>query len=209
MPRWMIDFDSVLSNTFKHQIERVNQKFGILLSHEDFTDWDVNKVLNEEQASFMWGDQVFLNDDFQRECTAVPHAVETVSWFLGQGHECVVVSDRPQALYDATRDWLDIRGLTIPLYLTRSVVSKSDQDASIPTKQDVVRELNLTRIVDDAPHHAEAFSTMPDIDVVYLMDTPSNQHVWQHHSIVRVFGWDEIYQTEQRIAALARLGVFV
>ena len=208
MQRYMIDFDSVLSNTFKHQIERVNEQFGLTLTHDDFTSWDVSDVLNEEQESYMWGNQVFFNNDFQMECTAVEGAVDTVLWLRDQGYECVVVSDRPQALYEATRVWLDVRGLTIPLMLTRSLVSKSDQDPNIPTKQDIARELHLTRIVDDAPHHAEAFSVMPEVDIVYLMDTPSNQHVESHSKILRVYGWDEIEYAEMRIDQLQRLGVF-
>ena len=194
--RWLIDFDSVLSNTFKHQIERLNERFDLSLTHEDFTSWDTSKFLTEEQADYMWGNEVFLNPQFQLECSAVPYGIFVVRLLVSIGDECVVVSDRPRELYDVTRLWLDQHELRIPLFLTRSHISKSDQDASIPTKQDVVRLLGLTKAVDDAPHHATAFRDMPEMGRVYLMDTPSNQDVVETPKITRVRSWFDVYEHE-------------
>lgn len=197
---WMIDFDSVLSNTFKHQIEKVNERFGTRLTHEDFTSWNTDGVLTPEQADYMWGEEVFLNTRFQLECTPVEGARQAIAELVSRGDECVVVSDRPRALYDVTRYWLDANRFFLPLVLTRSAISKSDQNIEVPTKQQVVTALGLTRIVDDAPHHAIAFSQMPEVDIVYLMDTPSNQFVEENGTIVRALSWDEIRYAEARRA---------
>jgi len=194
--KWLIDFDSVLSNTFVHQIEKLNEEFGLSMTHEDFFDWDTRKFLTKEQADFMWGPEVFLNEDFQIECTPIEGGRQFLQKLVARGDDFVVVSDRQDALYDVTSRWLERNIGSCKLFLTKSPKYMGSQSSGM-TKQDVVVDLGLNKIVDDAPHHAVPFASIESVERVYLMNTPSNQHVEETDKIVRAHGWSHVERMER------------
>lgn len=189
--RWLIDFDSTLCNTFLSQIEALNQHFGTSHTVEEFTDWGMTN-LNEEEIAFIWGKDCWLNDDLHRNATTVPHSVETLRAMIDSGEEAFVVTDRGAHLHEVTKEWLANHGLgDVEVFFTRSPFSKSDQDMSIPTKSQVAYYKRMNVVVEDAPHHSMSLAQRSFIDKVYLIDTPSNRHV-AHPKITRITSWREI-----------------
>jgi hypothetical protein len=194
---WLIDFDMTLSQTFTTQIDWLNDAFGSEYTANSFKDWHSERVLSKEEAAFMWGEDCFLNPDFQMSVPMVEDADIAIRTLLDNGHGVVIVSDRPPSLYDVTYSWIDKNiGEILPVILTRSLHSKSSTNDSIPTKQDIADKLKLTYVVDDAPHHAQEFAFMPNIERVYLVDTPSNRFVPQSDVLVRAESWLHILEEE-------------
>lgn len=191
MGKYLLDFDSTLSATLFHQIEEVNNKFQTNYKPEDFVHWKTETILTEEQAEYMWK-TLFLSEDFQASCEPVPGAIEGAHRILGCSQGAIVVSDRPQQLYDVTREWLDQQGLAqVPLIFTRSVHSESDQHSHIMTKAQIAYLHKLTHVIEDAPHHAFGLAERDYIRHVYLLDTAYNRQI-EHPKIQRVKSWEEI-----------------
>lgn len=144
--------------------------------------------MDPHHAAHMWGDDVFLSDEFQLTCEPVPHAIEGVHELLARGDSAIVVSDRPQRLLDATQTWLREHDLDLPLIFTRSVHSLSTEGM---TKSQIAYLYKLRHVVEDAPHHAEWLGNRSYVDQVYLLDKPYNRDV-EHEKVTRVDSWKEI-----------------
>jgi uncharacterized HAD superfamily protein len=110
-------------------------------------------------------------------------AIKGVRALIDRGYDVHVVSDRPDSLYDATRSWLNRRGLSgLPLIFT---------NRQHPRKLDIIRQERLSLVVEDAPHHAESMAQDPAIRKVYLLHTPYNAHV-NHPKVHRVRNWSHL-----------------
>lgn len=189
---WLIDYDSTLANTFQRQVEELNKEFGTNYTEEDFKDWGMIN-LPQEQIEYLWSDDVFLSEEFQMSCQPLPGAIEKLSEILDwRGEKAYVISDRPQVLYGVTREWLDQQGLgDMELIFTRSPHSKSDQNMAIHSKSRMAYYKRLKKVVEDAPHHSLALAQRSYIDKVYLLDKANNRHI-EHPKIQRIVGWEEI-----------------
>lgn len=192
MTRFCIDYDSTLAATDLARLEALNAQFGTNYVLSDITDWNwTAENYPEEHETWQWGPECFMNEEFQYYVPSVPGAIEGVQALLHAGHQAIIISDRPDSLFDVTRAWLDERGLgTVRLFFTRHKASLSTGTTGL-TKQQAVVLFKLTEVVDDGPHHAEMFASKPHIERVFLLDRPYNQEV-DHPKIIRVSGWDEI-----------------
>lgn len=204
MSRILCDYDMTLANTFIEQIAAVNTEFGTNYVHEDFKTWRSEDVLTEEEAAFMWGPRVFMNEDFQQRVEPVKGAIEGMNALLAEGHHCMIISDRPVALFEVTRDWLDRQGLEmVRLLFTRHKHSMNPavQSDNIMTKAQAAWSYKLDTIIEDAMHHAKAFADREWIDRVYMLDTPHNRE-FDHPKVVRCYGWEWVtaYLTNVGIA---------
>lgn len=192
MTKWLIDFDATLADTFLLQLDTINKKFNTCYTEDDFPTWSTEDVLPPDIVEFMWSDKVFLSEEFQMAVRPVPHAILGVQKLMRCGDECMVVSDRPQALYEVTARWLAAHGLpNLPVIFTRSVHSKSDQLLSIMTKSQIAYLYRLTHVVEDSPHHSIALAERSYVDKVYLIDKLCNRHI-EHPKIQRIKTWEEV-----------------
>ena len=191
MSKWLIDFDSTLSDTFAGVIPVVNAEFGTNYTPKDFVSWSSELFMEPEHASFMWGEHGFLSDDVQIATPPVRYAIQGVKQLLRKGHDLMVVSDRPSRLYDVTCAWLQQHELDLPVVFTHNKHSASVGTDGDRTKAQVAWQHRLTHVVEDAPHHAKSFADRSFVDRVYLLDYPHNQDV-AHEKITRVHTWKEI-----------------
>lgn len=147
--------------------------------------------MNEEEISYLWGPEVFLNTDFQINVRPVDGAIEGVQKLLDEGHELTVVTDRSPRIQEVTRAWLDKHGLTnLPVVFTRNKDVRTYQEA-MRTKAQVAWSRRLTHVVEDAPHHSLGLAERPYIEKVWLLDKPYNRHV-EHPKIARISSWKEV-----------------
>jgi 5' nucleotidase, deoxy (Pyrimidine), cytosolic type C protein (NT5C) len=193
MSRWLVDYDSTLAETFLEQLRITNQEFDTEYEDSMFVTWRSEDYMPEAHASFMWGPDVFLSECWQLSVPPVPGAIEGCQRLLDQGEHLMIVSDRPPALFDVTRQWLDDHGLD----MVRLLFTSHKASSMIPTKDSISKyqaaaRYKLDHVVEDAPHHAETFANKPWIERVYLLDRPCNRKV-DHPKIRRVHSWNDIH----------------
>lgn len=193
MPKWLIDYDSTLVNTFERQIQELNLEYGTTYTEEDFTDWE-NLHIPDDHRSYLWSDDVFLNRDFQLSCEPLPNAIHKIGEIIDERREkAFVISDRPLALYTVTREWLNAHYLEdLPLIFTRSPYGGSMyKERAEHSKSRMAYYKRLTHVVEDAPHHALKLANRKWVENVYLLDKANNRHI-EHPKITRVSGWRDI-----------------
>ena len=192
MTKWLIDFDSTLSNTFDASLVALNEKYGTNYSRDMFSVWLTEDMMPPEHAIYLWGEEVFLNHDFQMSVPPVEGAIETTRKLIEHGDTVMVVSDRPKELGWVTIQWLARHKLAdVEVVLTHNKHSRAVPTAGGRTKAQVAWQNRLTHVVEDAPHHAESFANRHFIKQVYLLDYPHNRNV-EHDKIQRVASWKEI-----------------
>jgi hypothetical protein len=191
MAKWLIDYDSTLCDTQAEYIKRMNERFGTQYTKDNFATWSAPLEVRPEHYKWLWSEECFLNEDFQRTPPPVEGAIEGFKALLNAGHDAMIVSDRPASLFEVTRDWLDRQGLEfVRLYFSRHKHSLNGQTEGL-TKIQVAWYNKLTHVVEDAPHHAKAFSAKPYMERIYLLDKPYNQGI-EHEKITRVDTWEDI-----------------
>ena len=190
MSKILLDYDSTLVASDKLRLQWVTERFGSNYKIEEITNWFMDYT--EEEETFMWGSECFLNADFQAACEPVDGALEGVKALIDYDYKITVVSDRPIELYDPTRKWLDNHGLShIELIFTHNKMSMSTDSSELMTKMQVAYLKKLKIVIEDAPHHAERFAEKEYIDRILLLDRPYNQEV-SHEKITRACCWADI-----------------
>ena len=194
MVKILLDYDSTIADTTGHRLATINKKFGTHYHSSGVTTWfnDENGYMDEAHDGWGWGQECFLSPEWQLGIPPIAGAIEGVKRLLSEGHEGMVVSDRPEFLFECTREWLDRQGLdTVRLLFTKHKASKSgDHDGF--TKSQAAYLYKLTHVVEDAPHHSRTLAERNYIEKIFLLDTPYNQGI-HHDKIVRVKGWNEIH----------------
>lgn len=190
----LLDYDSTIADTTSHRLASINEKFGTSYCTSGVTTWHNGDsgYMDESYDGWSWGPECFLSPDWQLEIPPVEGAIEGIHRLLREGHEGMVVSDRPLSLFECTREWLDRVGLdTVRLLFTKHKASKSGDHKGF-TKSQAAYLYKLTTVIEDAPHHSQQLAERSYIEKIFLLDTPYNQGI-AHGKIVRVKGWNEIH----------------
>lgn len=184
MARWLIDIDSTTMDTIGRQLALASERFGVAYTIDHITEWDWDDILPAEVCAYVWGDECFKNPSFHWTCPAVASSIKTVRGLLTAGNDVFFVSDRPDALYDVTRAWLDGWELDAAdlIFTNRETYPKAQ--AAV--------DLRLSHVVEDAGHHAVDLAALDQVQRVYLVDYPYNRAIPAHPKITRVAGWAEI-----------------
>lgn len=191
MSRILVDYDQTLCATQQALLDVCNVRFGEAFTSKDITSWLTEKHLPLEYVTYMWGADGFLNVDVQANANPVDGAIQGMLALMDAGHQPMIVSDRPPELFEVTRDWLDRHGLDmVRLLFTRHKHSKNTSTKGM-TKVQAAYLYKLDTIIEDAPHHAEAFALKPYVDHIFLLDMPYNQLI-HDEKVQRVHSWSDI-----------------
>ena len=190
----LCDYDSTLAHTFTAQLKALNDKFGTDYKRNMFTTWNTEEILTKEEVVFLWGPECFMNEEFQAACKPVENAVEAVKIMQTNGHQFIIASDRPDELYDVTKDWLARHDLgDIKLVFTKHKSSVGTPTKKSLSKLDVIEQYSISAAIDDAPHHATNFAALPQIEQVYLLTYPYNRGI-VGDKIIRCKNWKDLLQ---------------
>jgi hypothetical protein len=192
----MIDFDQTLAFVFQEQIAVLNEMFHTNYTVDDFQTWDTAKILPPEELAFLWGEQGWLDGETTSRASTRGGSMTSLLALRNAGDEVYIVSDRPLSLRVVTQRWITNQLGRFPLILTRSPLSKGDDDERVPTKTLVAASFGITRVVEDAPHHADSLASLAGMGAVYLFDTPANRELKDDEVIERVTVWDTILARE-------------
>ena len=180
--RILLDFDSTTADLDKHMRDSVNARFGTDYQAEEITSWEWWDTRPPEQGAYVWGDECFQSVTWTMDIPPIAGAIDGVQELLDEGHELFVVSDRAPHMGLWLSSWLAMHGLTLPVFTT---------SRKGPTKLDMIRELELEVVIEDAPHHARDMAASGLVQAVMLLDKPWNHDV-VHRRVIRCFGWEHL-----------------
>lgn len=113
-----VDCDDVVAETAHHLMDLRRRDGGWVPEFEEMYDFDLHKSLRLGAAEYVDFMERAHAPEELRALKPVPGACETLRAWLDDGLEPVIVTGRPAFSYAATREWLDVRGLTdLPLIL--------------------------------------------------------------------------------------------
>lgn len=171
-----IDFDDVLCETAKSYVEIVKHMFQKTIPYESVKWFDLKRsfALNDEQFKAMMTEAHLPKVLLTLEET--PGAVATVRKWLDEGHEISVITGRPSASYEPSRQWLDEHGLAqVSLYY----VNKYGRDSFIRNSAFSIEleeyyKMHFDFAVEDSPVAFQHLEHLPDCRVA-VIDRPWNQ----------------------------------
>lgn len=192
--RILTDFDMTTANTQDSMLALCNEKFGTNITTKDLTSWNTEEHVTLEMAKFMWGPECFLNPHVTLRSKPVAGAIAGIQKLVDRGHHVMIVSDRPTGLFDSTRQWLDNNDLDmVRLLFTRRIGGSTTPGTNGLTKLQAAYLYQLDTVIEDAPHHAEAFQEKAYVEDIFLLEMPYNKHV-EGNKIHNVTSWSQIVE---------------
>lgn len=163
---------------------KINERFGTSYDISQAVTWDFSEMMPQDHCEFLWGSECFHCPELQAGLEPVPGALKAIHTMLGVGEELVIVSDRPETLFEPTCLWLSEHGLgQLPVVFTNR--------SSYP-KVKAAQELELQFVVEDSPHNATDLCRAYFIEHTYLLNMPYNQAVDDKDNLTRVRGWTDV-----------------
>ncbi|MFH1715152.1 MAG: HAD hydrolase-like protein [Elusimicrobiota bacterium] len=176
-----LDLDGIIADTDTALRAYIKELFGETITRDQITSFFYEDCLNfsDEKISHFWRE--FNKNNGWGEIKSVNGALETLNT-LKNKYKYIIVTSRPENLFNVTRDWLEKHNLN---YEELIVTSKKN-------KSDILREggWNISCFIEDRVDFATDIAKS-DIPVL-LYDYPWNQSENLHKNIKRVFSWQEI-----------------
>ncbi|RMH59512.1 MAG: hypothetical protein D6679_01730 [Candidatus Hydrogenedentota bacterium] len=192
----LLDLDNVLADFETVYRGLINDITNRNATREEITDYSFAKALglSPEENALVW--RTFNEREMWRDLEPFPYARELVER-LKRFAALAVVSNRPEAVFDLTREWLERNGIEVDeVYVTES-----------PSKREYLRGKGKrpVLVIEDAPVHAREFSE--ERIPVILLDAPWNRFC-RSEWIYRVRDLEEAAFLAERILSLvpARAG---
>lgn len=189
-----IDFDDVLCETARSYVEIVKHMFDLDTPYEHVKWFDLKRSfdLNDDQFKAMMTEAHLPKVLLTLEET--PGAVATVRGWLKEGHEISVITGRPSASYEPSRQWLDEHGLgQAALYC----VNKYGRDSFIKNSTFSIEleeyyKMHFDFAVEDSPAAFQHLKHLSDCRVA-VIDRPWNQAAeLPNEKYKRCVNWEEI-----------------
>ncbi len=183
-----VDLDDVLADFLGSFINYYNLRFRTTYTKEDFTDFNISKVLNMGQEST----KKLINDFWYRsglssKIKPMEGAIENLNKLKELG-ELNIITSRQQNLKNKTINWVDkyFEGIFKEIYFSNHTSFEWYKGL---TKSNICEKTKTKFFIEDCPDYA--------IDCagkrinVLLLDKPYNKHV-EIKNITRVYSWDDI-----------------
>ena len=190
-----VDFDDCLCETGRYFAGLAARLFGCDIAYEEIFsfDLDVSFSLTEEQFSVMMTEGHRPETLLSLEET--PGASETLRHWLDRGYEVSVITGRPYAAYDASREWLDRRGLErVPLFILNKYADRwytEQQNSRCLALEDYYR-MPFDFAVEDSPRAFRFFSHLPDLKVLVFDRHWNRTAAFPTGNYARVNDWQAI-----------------
>lgn len=158
----MVDFDSTINDFNAGVAASVNERFGLLITPSDFTQWAYGDILGKEAEAWFWAGP-YQDPAWTAALKPLPGAILALNRLVDAGLYVEVVTSRKENHVPWVKDWLANQG-----------VENMAVRGGAASKAWKIGERGFDHAVDDAPHHAEELA---DFCEVWLVDGPYNQGV--------------------------------
>lgn len=165
-----IDFDDVICETGREFSDLVKRMFDIDVPYEEMHYFALDKTFGLNPSQF----EAMMIEGHRPEALLshkeTPGACDTIERWCSKGHEVFVITGRPASAYDASRQWLDLHGLSaIPLYC----VNKYGRDSFIKNSDfsielDEYYKMHFDFAVEDSPVAFKHLAHLPECRVAVI-----------------------------------------
>jgi uncharacterized HAD superfamily protein len=172
-----VDLDNTVIDTLSACVACFNRVTGIVLDPAAVTTY-------EFFVHYGWDEPEYLRyydrfgDDIHRAAEPYPHALATLRE-LARRHRLTVITARPARFAPVTLEWL--ARYEVPYHAI----------SFTPDKVTTCRQMGADILLDDTPHHAEAFARAGTPMLLYRQ--PYNRHL-DHPLVVHVHDWPHLRQ---------------
>ncbi len=185
----VVDVDDTLLALHPSLMGFANQRLGLNLTHDDYTDYDLSLVwgVRPNDASDLI-QEYYVSDWYQSGHPPIDEA-RYVLPLLKQKYRLVVATARPYWHRHRTESFLENEFPGV--FDTSYFISGHKTDTNQPTtKLAVCQKEKATYIIDDGAHHVLDCAQVGIKGL--LMDTPWNKSVPPHPLITRVKNWHDV-----------------
>ncbi len=189
-----VDFDDCLCETGRFFCELVADMFGKNVPYEKVRFFDLRRSfsLTEDQHLKM------MEKGHERETLLsleeTPGASKTVNAWLNEGHNVTVITGRPYNSFEASREWLDLHGLSrvrlfcLDKYGRDEFYKKNKYNLTLKDYY----KMKFDYAVEDSPKAFGFFEHLPHLRVL-VFDRPWNKScVFPNENYTRCADWAEI-----------------
>ncbi|MCR4693782.1 MAG: 2-dehydropantoate 2-reductase [Pseudobutyrivibrio sp.] len=189
-----IDFDDCLCETAKSFSDLVKEMFGKDVPYDQVQFFDLQKTFD-------------LTDDQYQDMMAQGHrpevllgleetedAAKIVNSWLDMGHQINIITGRPYAAYEPSRQWLDNHGLErVKLYCLNKYNRDSFYGNSVGGLElEDFYKMKFDFAIEDSPAAFKYLTHLPELRVM-VVDRPWNRKAqFPNENFKRAFDWQEI-----------------
>ncbi|NQT92006.1 MAG: hypothetical protein HQ559_04530 [Lentisphaerae bacterium] len=193
-----VDFDDVLCETAAGLLEVVECEFGISKRFEEIHSFDLAESFGLSDAEVTRLFHILHRADTLRGLRPIEGAVETIREWIVDDLQVAVVTGRPPTTREASRDWLDRRGLESLdlLFVDKYSRYHAEEDASSFLTLEGLAALRCRLFVDDSPD-VVAYLAREGRSPIAIFDRPWNtgrglEGEQEDGKVTRCRGWAEI-----------------
>ena len=189
-----VDFDDCLCETGSAFADLAHDMFGKDISYEEMGYFNLQKTfdLTDEQYDRLLikghEPQVLLS------FAETPGASATINEWISKGHHVSVITGRPYASYEVSREWLDRHGMKnaglycLDKYGRENFLKNSDFNLAL----DDYYRMKFDYAVEDSPLAFRFFNHLPELKVM-VFDRPWNRKAaFPNGNYLRCFNWEDI-----------------
>jgi uncharacterized HAD superfamily protein len=180
MTRVYVDIDDVLSQTALAFTQLLEASFDKRIDLEEITDFDLSKSFDLDQAELEEFMREAHRDEYLMAIEPMEGAIDTLAAWHAAGHEIEVLTGRPPAAADVTRDWLEKHRVPhTELYFVDKYAryDESAWDGHAPVlRLDEIASHGYDLIIEDSLETAVRLAGAVDAEIL-LLDRPWNRNV--------------------------------
>ena len=171
-----VDFDDCLCETARYFSELVKELFGLDIPYEQIKYFNLQKSfsLNDTQYEEMMiqahKPEVLLS------YAETPGAISTINSWIDKGHDVKIITGRPSAAYDASREWLNRHGLERAKLYSLNKYGRDNfiKGSTFNLELEDYYKMPFDLAVEDSPTAFKFFEHLPDLKVM-VFARPWNQ----------------------------------
>lgn len=189
-----IDFDDCLCETARAFTGMVRRLFGKEVPYEDVRFFNLQQSFGLTDGQYA---QIMTEGHLPEALLALeetPGASEVVSGWMDRGHEVSVVTGRPAAAYEPSREWLDRHHLERAGLFCLNKYGRDSfiRGSSFNLEMEDFFRMKFEFAVEDSPMAFQHLAHLPELPVM-VFDRPWNRDcVFPGSSYQRCGNWAEI-----------------
>jgi uncharacterized HAD superfamily protein len=195
-----VDLDDVLSETGRTILEVLTTQFGKQVEWEDIHDYDLGVSLGMDEAQLTRFMHAVHRPEVLASVEPMAGSLDVLTEWMAQGYQIEVVTGRPKATEDVSRQWLKAQAMPHHSLIHVDKYAWEEEllgtSAGVPLVQLAGNGYCLA--VEDSAEVAIHLTEILDAPVVVL-DRPWNRRPLDDHAnlngrIVRCDSWQEIFE---------------
>ena len=189
-----VDFDDCLCETGRAFAGLTSELFGKDIPYEEMRFFNLRKAfdLTEEQYDLLLvkGHEPEILLGFEE----TPGASETINEWIRRGHEVSVITGRPFASYEPSREWLDRHGLQQARLYCLDKYGRENfiRNSAFNLRTEDFLRMKFDYAVEDSQAAFRFFDHLPDLKVM-VFDRPWNRTAdFPNENYRRCSSWEDI-----------------